>query len=57
MNFIETGIEDLYVVELNKIGDERGFFARAWCEKEFSDQYEFAFNLMNMLIAFRNKIN
>ena len=26
-------------------------------EKEFSDQYEFAFNLMNMLIAFRNKIN
>lgn len=38
MNFIETGIEDLYIVELNKIGDERGFFARAWCEKEFSDK-------------------
>lgn len=36
MNFIETEIEDLYIVELNKIGDERGFFARAWCEKEFS---------------------
>ena len=26
-------------------------------EKEFSDQYDFAFNLMNMLIAFKNKIN
>ncbi|MBE9541541.1 MAG: dTDP-4-dehydrorhamnose 3,5-epimerase, partial [Proteobacteria bacterium] len=38
MNFIETDIEDLYIVELNKIGDERGFFARAWCEKEFSDK-------------------
>lgn len=38
MNFIETGIEDLYIVELNKIGDERGFFARAWCEKEFADK-------------------
>ena len=38
MNFVETEIEDLYIVELNKIGDERGFFARAWCEKEFSDK-------------------
>ena len=38
MNFIETGIEGLYIVELNKIGDERGFFARAWCEKEFADK-------------------
>jgi four helix bundle protein len=26
-------------------------------EKEFSDNYESAFNLMNMMIAFRNKIN
>jgi len=36
MNFIETQIEDLYIVELNIIGDERGFFARAWCEEEFA---------------------
>ena len=26
-------------------------------EKEFSDNYESAFNLMNMMIGFRNKIN
>ena len=26
-------------------------------EKEFNDSYEFAFNLMNMLTAFKNKIN
>ena len=38
MNFIETEIKDLFVVELNKIGDERGFFARVWCEKEFADK-------------------
>ena len=38
MNFIKTEIEGLYVVELNKLGDERGFFARAWCEKEFVDK-------------------
>ena len=38
MNFIETEIKDLYIVELNKIGDERGFFARAWCENEFADK-------------------
>jgi dTDP-4-dehydrorhamnose 3,5-epimerase len=38
MNFIKTEIEGLYVVELNKLGDERGFFARAWCEKEFAEK-------------------
>ena len=38
MNFIETEIKDLFVVELNKIGDERGFFARTWCEKEFANK-------------------
>jgi len=26
-------------------------------DKEFSDQYEAAFNLMNMMVAFKNKIN
>jgi four helix bundle protein len=26
-------------------------------DKEFSDNYAYAFNLMNMMIAFRNKIN
>ena len=25
--------------------------------REFSDQYEFAYNLMNMLVAFKQKIN
>lgn len=38
MEFTETEINGLYVVELKKIGDDRGFFARAWCENEFSAQ-------------------
>jgi len=38
MNFSETEIDDLFVIDLNKIGDERGFFARAWCEKEFAEK-------------------
>jgi len=26
-------------------------------DEEFNNQYEFAFNLMNMMVAFKNKIN
>jgi len=36
MKFIKTDIEGAFVVELEKFGDERGFFARAFCEKEFN---------------------
>ena len=37
MEFEKTDIDGLYVISLKKIGDDRGFFARAWCEKEFDD--------------------
>lgn len=30
-----TAIKDLYIVEIEKREDERGYFARAWCRKEF----------------------
>lgn len=35
MIFSETPIEGAYLIDLEKRGDERGFFARAFCEKEF----------------------
>jgi dTDP-4-dehydrorhamnose 3,5-epimerase len=35
MHFTETEIPGAYVVELDKREDERGFFARGWCRKEF----------------------
>ena len=37
MNFMTTGFEDAYLVELEKRGDDRGFFARSFCVDEFSD--------------------
>lgn len=35
MKFIETGIEGAWLIELDRIEDERGFFARAWSREEF----------------------
>ena len=36
MIFTETPLQGVFVVELNPINDERGFFARAFCAKEFT---------------------
>lgn len=36
MRFIQTKLQGAYVIELEKREDERGFFARTWCEKEFA---------------------
>jgi len=33
--FTETKLQGAFVVELEKREDERGFFARSWCQKEF----------------------
>ncbi|MEJ2008186.1 MAG: dTDP-4-dehydrorhamnose 3,5-epimerase [Acidobacteriota bacterium] len=38
MKFAETPLKGAYTVEIEPIADERGFFARTWCEREFSDQ-------------------
>ena len=35
MIFTETPLKGAYVIDLEKRGDDRGFFARAFCEKEF----------------------
>ena len=37
MIFRDTPIADAYVIELEKRGDDRGFFARAFCEQEFRE--------------------
>ena len=34
MIFTETRLKGAFVVELEKHEDERGFFARSWCQKE-----------------------
>jgi dTDP-4-dehydrorhamnose 3,5-epimerase len=38
MLFTETAIPGAYVIDLEKRGDDRGFFARAFCEHEFASR-------------------
>jgi dTDP-4-dehydrorhamnose 3,5-epimerase len=35
MIFNKTPLQDAYTIELERRGDDRGFFARMFCEKEF----------------------
>lgn len=38
MIFKETTLPGAYVIEQQRINDHRGFFARAWCKREFQQQ-------------------
>jgi dTDP-4-dehydrorhamnose 3,5-epimerase len=38
MNFIETELGGAFVVEPERHEDERGFFARIWCRREFEER-------------------
>lgn len=38
MRFVETELAGAYVIDLDPIEDERGFFARAWCRRELEGQ-------------------
>ena len=37
MKFQTTKLNDAYLIDLEKRGDERGFFARYWCKNEFEN--------------------
>ncbi|MDR8390229.1 dTDP-4-dehydrorhamnose 3,5-epimerase [Aliifodinibius sp. S!AR15-10] len=37
MIFTETKLKDAYIINLEKMVDERGFFARTYCENEFEN--------------------
>lgn len=37
MKFIETRLKGAYIIELDRIADERGFFARSWSQTQFAD--------------------
>jgi len=37
MIFTETKLRDTFIIEPEKIGDNRGFFARTFCKKEFKE--------------------
>jgi dTDP-4-dehydrorhamnose 3,5-epimerase len=35
--FTPAGLSGVYLVDLRRIEDDRGFFARGWCSREFAD--------------------
>ena len=35
MKFTEAPIQGAYIIEVDRIGDDRGFFGRLWCQKEY----------------------
>lgn len=47
MIFNETPLKGAYVIELEKLGDDRGFFARFFCQKEF-DEYNLEKNIVQI---------
>ena len=38
MRFIDLPIKGAHLIELNKLGDERGFFARMFCQEAFAQR-------------------
>ena len=38
MKFTETELKDAYIIDIEKHEDERGFFARIFCEREFTEK-------------------
>lgn len=54
MFFIETKLKGAYIIDINKIEDNRGFFARAWCQKEF-EAHDLNPNLAQANVGFSHK--
>lgn len=54
MEFKATEIAGLYTIDLNKLEDERGFFARAFCKEEF-DSMDLESNVLQANMSF-NKV-
>ncbi len=52
MIFTETPLKGAYVIELKKMGDDRGFFARFFCKNEFADH-----GLNNEIVQINNSLS
>ncbi len=51
MIFTETPLKGAFVISLEKRGDERGFFARAFCQREFA-----AHGLVSQFVQVNNSL-
>jgi dTDP-4-dehydrorhamnose 3,5-epimerase len=54
MKFIETKLKGAYLIELDYITDDRGCFARSWCQEEFLTM-GLNSNLVQCNISFNHK--
>ncbi len=54
MKFAETKLKGAFIVEIEKLTDARGFFARSWCEKEF-DARGLTARVMQANVSFNRK--
>ena len=54
MKFIETDLKGAYIIDIDEISDARGFFARAWCQREY-ENYGITSKIVQSNIAFNHK--
>lgn len=54
MIFTKTKLKRVFIVEPEKLADERGFFARTWCKREF-ETHGLNPNLVQCNISFNKK--
>jgi dTDP-4-dehydrorhamnose 3,5-epimerase len=54
MKFIETRLKGAFIIELELLEDERGFFSRTFCRKEF-EAHGLNSNLVQCNISFNKK--
>ena len=54
MKFLPTKLPGVWIVDLEKHGDNRGFFARSWCRREF-EEHGLNPNLVQCSVSFNLK--
>ena len=54
MIFTETKLKGAYIIDIKKLEDDRGFFGRAYCQKEF-EEYGLNTNLVQANVSFNKK--
>jgi len=54
MIFIETKLQGTFIIQPERLEDERGFFARTWCKREFAAQ-ELDTKLVQCNVSFNKK--
>tara|TARA_Y100001980_G_C14544680_1_gene323893 strand:- start:375 stop:923 length:549 start_codon:yes stop_codon:yes gene_type:complete len=52
MKFFKTPLDGAYIIELEKLEDNRGFFSRLYCSKEFNNH-----NLNNTFVQVNNSLS